>query len=286
MQKLLAFIAEKKHWLLLLTIQAFCLTLYFGDSFYRRGLKAYASSFFTGRINEVIARLYSYADLQQHNRELLVEHARLEQELVLLRRHIADIVARQEVVGLDSLGLNEGNLSLTARIVNMRNEAGSPYYVIDKGRSHGLKADMPVMSAKGVVGAVLDVSEYYAIVVPIINPKVKLSTVVKGKSYQGYVSTQGHNLPVYFAGVSLQAEINKGDTILTSGYSYLYPEGLMVGVVEEQDQKGAIGAEAAFASYRIHLSTDFDKLKHVYVLLLPPITEAQALEDSLIRKDE
>lgn len=288
MQKLRAFISDKRHWLLLILIQVLCLGVYLSNGLYRQGLKFYVSSWLTGYINEWVARAYSYSDLQRHNQNLLAEQARLEQELIRLRRRVADAVADRELPThlLDEAGVMSDVLTLTARIVNMRNEAGSPYYIIDKGRRHGIKPDMPVMSAKGVMGAVLEVSQDYAIIVPIINPKVKLSTMVKGKAYQGHLSSLGHNQPIYFAGVSLQAEINAGDTILTSGYSYLYPEGLMVGVVEERDQKGAVGAEAAFGAYRLRLNTDFDKLRYVYVLLLPPMTEARALEDSLFRKDD
>lgn len=287
MQTLFDFIVAKKHWLLLLLLQAFSLSLFFGDGLYRQGLSLYVSSYVTGYLNEQISTIYSYVNLQKRNEELMMQNARLEQELILLRRYITDAQANQTLPeGIALQAQDEQTSYATARIINTKNVNGNVYYIVNRGRQHGLKPDMPVMSARGVVGAVLEVAERYSVVVPIINSKTKLSCMVKGKSYQGHVSTQGYNLPVYFSGVSLQADVQEGDTIVTSGYSYLYPEGLMVGTIEQKDSKGAIGADAAFAAYRLRLHTEFDKLRHVYILLVEPMSEAKVLADSVLKEDE
>lgn len=283
MQKLFDFIREKKHWLILIIVQLVSLNLYLNDGMYRQGIKLYASSILAGYANELVSQAYSYLDLKQANSSLIAENARLQEELVLLRRHIADTEATQALSEISRDSLSAGYV--TARIINMRHEGGEAYYVIDRGQKHGIKVDMPVMSHRGVVGAVMEVSNSYAIVIPIINPKTKLSCMIRGKGYQGQVTTQGYNQPVYFGGTSLQADIAKGDTITTSGYSYIYPEGLMVGTVEDKDPRGAVGAAAAFGSYRIKLYTAFDKIRHVYVMLMPPMTEARNLEDSITHHD-
>lgn len=288
MQKLFSFIVEKKHWFLLLLLQAFSLNLYLNDGAYKQGLRFYVATGLTGRLNELMTKAYGYLEMYEYNQSLLGENARLEQELVLLRRQVVDAQAAQtfpQVMATDSAGLTESYV--TARVVNLRVEGAESYYVINKGKAQGIRADMPVMSATGVVGAIMMASEHYSIVIPVINPKIKLSCTVKGKEFKGQLSTPGYNRPVYFGGVPLHNTIAKGDTLVTSGYSYIFPEGLMVGTVEAQDQSGAVGAAAAFGTFRVKLATDFDKLKHVYVFLSEPLTEAKVLEDSLaISHDE
>lgn len=287
MSKLFDFILAKKHWFLLLCLLSFSLSFYMSDSLYRQGLSMYASSWLTGYLNEGVSRVYSYIDLQTRNQELLVERARLEQELMAMRRSFADAIASGQVpasFAVDSLASRDD--FLMARVINVYQDNGDSYYIINQGATKGLKQDMPVMSSSGVLGTIMSVSNNYAVVIPITNPKLKLSCMVRGKEYKGQISAVGYNRPIYFSGVSLQAEIAKGDTIVTSGYSYIFPEGLMVGVVEEKDAKGAVGASAAFGSFRVKPATNFDRISHVYVLLRQPMTEAQELEQSILPSDE
>ncbi|MDY3090544.1 MAG: rod shape-determining protein MreC [Porphyromonas sp.] len=287
MQKLLSFIIEKRHWFLLLLLLSFSLNLYLRHGLYRQGLRLYAQSWLSGYTNQAMTYGYSYLDLKEHNEALLAENARLEHDLVVLRRYLADVEANSTLppgVMSDSTGLSHS--FVTARIVNVRNQQGEAYYIINKGSNHGVKVDMPVMSATGVMGMVMELSGNFSVVIPITNPRVKISAMVKGKEYKGDVSSLGYNRPAYLGGVPLQATINKGDTVLTSGYSYVFPEGLMVGIVETQDQSLAAGHSKAFGAFRLRLSTDFDKLNHVYVLLTPPMHEAQELENRISEQDE
>lgn len=287
MQKLWDFIVEKKHWFLLLVLQVFSLSLFLNDSMYRRGLSLYARSYISGYLNEAMTFVYGYIDLAKHNQELLAENARLEQELISIRRRIADAQAAQSLpsyLPLDSSGISPS--FVTARIVNMRNEQGEAYYIINKGSNQGIKADMPVMSGTGVMGTIMEVANSYSIIIPITNPRMKLSTMVRGKEYKGEVFSLGYNRPTLLGGVPLQADIVKGDTVVTSGYSYIFPEGLMVGHVEERDSRGVTGAASAFGTFRLRLATDFDKLRYVYVLLTTPMTEAKVLEETLNETDE
>lgn len=287
MQKLWDFIVEKKHWFLLLLLQVFSLSLFLNDSMYRRGLSLYARSYLSGYANEALTYVYSYINLAEYNQVLLAENARLKQELIAVGRRVADAQAERSLptfLPLDSTGISPH--FVTARIINLRNEQGEAYYVINKGSNHGLDRDMPVMSTTGVVGTVMEVARNYAIVLPITNPRMKLSVMVRSKEYKGEVFSLGYNRPTLLGGVPLQATIAKGDTIVTSGYSYIFPEGLMVGRVEDRDTRGVTGTASAFGTFRLKLATDFDKLRYVYVLLIPPITEAKQLEDTLNDTDE
>lgn len=293
MSKLFDFILAKKHWLLLFLLMSLSLGMLMHDGLYRQSLSLYVRTWLSGYSNEAVSVAYSYIDLQRKTEELLVERARLEQELSTMRRRMSDAIASGQMPAQplsDSLRAPSDSLAhegfVLARVINVHQDSGDSYYVINKGQRDGLQRDMPVMSASGVMGTVMSTSNNYAVVIPITNPKMRLSCMVRGKEYKGQISAVGYNRPIYFSGVSLQAEIAKGDTIVTSGYSYIFPEGLMVGVVEEKDAKGALGASAAFGSFRVKPATNFDRISHVYVLLHQPMTEAQELEQSILPSDE
>lgn len=281
MRKLLDFIFAHKHWVILLLLEAFSLILFVGDGAYRKGLRLYAYSHVSGRINEVLSKARDYLNLHEQNEYLLHEKARLESELITLKRSISDRDAESIQLMRDTTSVTE---YVVARVVNQISHLGDVYYMINRGRSSGIAPDMAVLSESGVVGIVLEASNRYAIVIPVINTQLRLSSSIKGKGYQGQLTTQGLHRPTILGGLPLHADIMPGDTVVTSGYSYIFPEGLMVGVVEENSLDGIDHAASAFGTYRIRLATDFERLSYVYVRISTPMSEAMDLERSLVEK--
>lgn len=254
------------------------------DGLYRRSVATYATNAVVGRINEVMTEARGYLSLREQNEALLREKAKLEHAYNLLKRQVSDAQAEGKLPtnlgqgSADSLS----SIWLTARIVNLVNRTGELYYIVNKGSSDGIRADMAVLSTNGVVGSVMETSEHYSVIIPIINPKLKLSCALKGTEYRGTLTSQGLGLPTILGGLPLHSPVQQGDTVLTSGYSYVFPEGMMVGIIEQSDTYGVSGAEAAFGTYRIRLATDFERLSYVYILLSPPMHEAEVLEQNVL----
>lgn len=280
MQKLFDFITSYKHWLLLLLIEAVAISLFLSDGLYRQMLKLYAQSYISGSISEVMMQAHSYMKLREQNEALLRSKALIEQEVVMLKRQVGELEAQ----GRHPLGdsLQQVSDFVTARIINIIGEQADVYYMINRGESSGIKPDMAVVSATGIVGAIAETSKHYSIVIPMLNPKHRISSRVKGKPYQGHISGQGVGRPILFGGTPLHANISVGDTILTSGYSYIYPEGIMLGTVTQAESNQAKETTSAFGSYTLKPSTDFDHLSYVYVRLSQSPIEAKILQDSLL----
>lgn len=285
MDKLLEFLHKYRHWFVFLILETIALVTYLSGSLYSRSLGWYATSAVFGRVNELMTEGWSYVDLRPRNEELLRENARLRTAYTLLARQMQDAEAHGLLPRLhatDSLPIDPSAV-IIARVVNRVTHTNEVYYTINKGRRDGIETDMGVMSASGVVGAVMAVSDHYALVIPVLNPKIRLACTLLGQEVSGTLtaSSSPNANEAILSNVPPHAHPQIGDTITTSGYSYLFPEGMMVGTIADSVPARVKGSAGTFANYPVHLSTDFQGLRYVYVIREKPTHEVRALEDSI-----
>ena len=285
MDKLLEFLQKYRHWFVFLILETIALVTYLSGSLYSRSLGWYATSAVFGRVNELMTEGWSYVDLRPRNEELLRENARLRTAYTLLARQMQDAEAHGLLPRLhatDSLPIDPSAV-IIARVVNRVTHTGEVYYTINKGHRDGIETDMGVMSASGVVGAVMAVSDHYALVIPVLNPKIRLACTLLGQEVSGTLtaSSSPNANEAILSNVPPHAHPQIGDTITTSGYSYLFPEGMMVGTIADSVPARVKGSAGTFANYPVHLSTDFQGLRYVYVIREKPTHEVRALEDSI-----
>ena len=285
MDKLLEFLQKYRHWFVFLILETIALVTYLSGSLYSRSLGWYATSAVFGRVNELMTEGWSYVGLRPRNEELLRENARLRTAYTLLARQMQDAEAHGVLPRLhatDSLPIDPSAV-IIARVVNRVTHTSEVYYTINKGRRDGIETDMGVMSASGVVGAVMAVSDHYALVIPVLNPKIRLACTLLGQEVSGTLtaSSSPNANEAILSNVPPHAHPQIGDTITTSGYSYLFPEGMMVGTIADSIPARVKGSAGTFANYPVHLSTDFQGLRYVYVIREKPTHEVRALEDSI-----
>lgn len=285
MDKLLEFLHKYRHWFVFLILETIALVTYLSGSLYSRSLGWYATSAVFGRVNELMTEGWSYVGLRPRNEELLRENARLRTAYTLLARQMQDAEAHGLLPHLhatDSLPIDPSAV-IIARVVNRVTHTSEVYYTINKGRRDGIETDMGVMSASGVVGAVMAVSDHYALVIPVLNPKIRLACTLLGQEVSGTLtaSSSPNANEAILSNVPPHAHPQIGDTITTSGYSYLFPEGMMVGTIADSVPARVKGSAGTFANYPVHLSTDFQGLRYVYVIREKPTHEVRALEDSI-----
>jgi len=283
--KLLEFLHKYRHWFVFLILETIALVTYLSGSLYSRSLGWYATSAVFGRVNELMTEGWSYVGLRPRNEELLRENARLRTAYTLLARQMQDAEAHGLLPRLhatDSLPIDPSAV-IIARVVNRVTHTSEVYYTINKGRRDGIETDMGVMSASGVVGAVMAVSDHYALVIPVLNPKIRLACTLLGQEVSGTLtaSSSPNANEAILSNVPPHAHPQIGDTITTSGYSYLFPEGMMVGTIADSVPARVKGSAGTFANYPVHLSTDFQGLRYVYVIREKPTHEVRALEDSI-----
>ncbi|MCA1747601.1 MAG: rod shape-determining protein MreC, partial [Bacteroidales bacterium] len=127
---------------------------------------------------------------------------------------------------------------------------------------HGIEGDMAVISEEGIVGIVLASSSNFSTVIPVINRDFRLSVKTKKDNLAGILRWEGGNhRQANLNEIPFHAEPEVGDTIVTSGYSAVFPEGLFVGTIKRFELR-----DANFYRIDVELGTDYQRLFHVNVI--------------------
>ena len=157
---------------------------------------------------------------------------------------------------------------------NSLNKADN-YITLDRGSSDGIRPEMGVVDANGVVGIVYKTSPRYSLVIPLLNSKSSISCKIVGSEYFGYLKWEGGDSRfAYLKDLPRHAEFNLGDTVVTSGYSTVFPEGVMVGTVDDMSDSH----DGLSYLLKIKLATDFGKVSNVRVISRSGQEEQNMLE--------
>ena len=134
--------------------------------------------------------------------------------------------------------------------------------MIDKGARQGLKKDMGLISEQGVVGVITDVSDNYATAISVLNRNFRLSARIFRNNYFGIIEWDGRDPSmVRLREIPGHVRVMKGDTVVTSGYSAIFPANLPIGIVKEVKP-----GEGNFYDITVDLSANFRNIYHVNVI--------------------
>ena len=276
MENLLVFLKRYGYWVvfLLLEVLAFGIFLSFN---HRQGAAFFTSvNELSARVNGVYAEAVAFVNLRTANRELTAENARLR---ILLGLSDDDGETNGESFAVGDSGRVGPYFSvLPARVVSQTIHRRENYIVINRGSRDGVTEGMGVVSSGGVVGTTFLVEPHYSMLLPIINSRSSLSCTFKDKNYFGYLGWDGGDVRVaYLTDVPRYANIEKGDTVLTSGYSAMFPRGLYVGrVLKITDADDGLSLKVY-----VQQGTDFARLSNVCILQQSDRTERDSLQRRL-----
>lgn len=226
-----------------------------------------------------MTRLFS---LRPENEDLVQQNMTLmrEQENMFMLKEDTMLSMMSEVDSLHTKRIRLYDYQYAHVIFNTTNQAFN-YIIIDKGSDDGICRDMAVTSPKGVVGVVSDVSPHFASIISILHPDSRISAVVSPINQVGTVVWEGTDPSVaYLENIPQHLEINIGDSVLTSGYSNIFPRGLLIGTVKEV----SVGKNASFLTIKVKLATDFTRINTVYLIENLYKSELDSLKASF--KDE
>ncbi|MFR9166987.1 MAG: rod shape-determining protein MreC [Dysgonomonas sp.] len=265
MRNLITFLIKNSYWFLFIALEIVCFFFIFNYNLYQKSIFFNASNEAIGRVYSVSGSITSFFNLRKNNETLLLENEKLQQRVLSLENYIYTSKTDTLQTGAfvhDSLLINTYNYTV-ARVINNSIAQVDNYIIINKGRKDSIETEMGVVSTNGIVGFVRAVSSNYSLVQSILNPKTQLSCKVKGS-----------NIPttlIWDAGDYRYADLKdfprfekfeKGDTIITSGVSNFFPEGFIVGTIEDfKSQK-----DDNFLTLKVKLATDFATLNDVLII--------------------
>ena len=263
MRKLIYFLIRHSSWLLYMIYAVLSFVLLVKYNPYQQSVFFSSANEVAGQVYAVKGGITGYFGLREINRDLQKRNGALEVEVANLRERVRrlegdSLLERHE---RDSIFSNYN--FIVAQVINNSVSNSHNYITLNKGSRDGLHSEMGVVDQNGIVGIVNAVSDNFAVVISLLNPKLRLSCKVKGSSYFGSLVWDGKH--VKFA---------KGDTIITSGYSAVFPEGIMVGVISDFSKQ----RNDNFYALRVQLSTDFNRLNDVRIIESKGQREKNALE--------
>lgn len=252
MQQLLNFFYKNRITLLFLTLLFVALALTTQAHDYHKSKLINSSNLISGSIHGMFAKIGDYFYLKEQNALLLEENNRLK-----------SIVFNTQIERLDSVSI-DGKFQLTSALVNKNSFRNLDNYItIDKGEHDQIQEDFGVITAKGIVGVVDQTSAQYARVLSILNTKSKINAKIKQSNHFGTLRWNGenHNI-VQLNDVQDLATITVGDTIVTSGFSYTFPENIPIGAIESY----RLNDTEDLYIINVRLFNDMTNLRHVHVI--------------------
>jgi len=276
MQNLWQFFIRHFHWFLFLLLEVASGVMLFQYNNYQSSVWVSSANMVAGKVYELQANIEQFFSLTRNNEELSLRNFYLERQLDQLRRLYAEetgdttAAERAELQALSQYKL------IPAKVISSTLDRLDNMITIDKGRVDGVNPDMGVACGGGVVGVVYQVSDHYAVVIPVLNNSSRISCAIRGRGYFGYLTWKGGDPSIaYVEDIPRHAKFRRGEWIETSGYSSIFPHGISVGkILQVYNSRDGL-------SYRlkVHLSTDFGCLRDVCVISDSDIGERLRLQN-------
>ena len=286
MRNLLDFLVKYNYWFLFLFLEAVSFVLLFQFNSYQGSVWFSSANAVTGKLYETSSEIESYFQLSKINLELTQRNLYLEQRLHKLEKQIGDSAADSTMEKSLLVKSLQPYRLIPAKVISMTVGRLDNLITINKGEVDGIKKDMGVVCGTGVVGIVYLTSKHYSIVIPILNSQSNISCVIQGRGYFGYLHWTGGDVSqAYVDDVPRHAHFRLYDNVVTSGYSSVFPAGIIVGKILHVYNS----ADQMSYRLRVKLSTDFGKLRDVCVVdnsaLSEQIDILRAAQDSIRTKE-
>lgn len=270
MHNLIEFLAKHNHWFVFLILEVISIVLLFRYNSYQGSVWFSSANAAAGKCYEWSSAVESFFQLAQVNQQLTQRNATLEHQVQQLSDRLASLTKDDRATQQGQLALLQDYRLLPAKVVDNSVSRSDNLITIDKGRLDGIHKDMGVVCGTGVVGIVYLVSDHYAVVIPVLNSQSNISCTIQKRGYFGYLRWKGGPSDLaYVEDVPRHAHFCLGDKVVTSGYSAVFPPGIMVGKILH------VFNSSDGLSYRVQvrLSTDFARLRDVCVIDDAPMQE-------------
>lgn len=265
MRNIIIFIRIYFTFIFFLFLMGLSLYLLFAYNKYHNAVYSEVANEMTGSISTQYNKVSYYFYLKRTNDSLVKANEKLYNQL-REDYSIPDTVNNIAIdtIRNDSLETYRKYLYMQAKVV--RNSVSQPnnYIVIHRGKNQGVDKDMGVIGQNsGVIGTVVEVSNNFSVIMSLLHSQSNISGRLKRGGETGTLIWDGQDRNILLLkDISKSAKINQGDTVITSGFSEKFPQGLILGYVKD------IINDKSSSTYtvRVQSAVNFETLQFAYII--------------------
>jgi rod shape-determining protein MreC len=213
-----------------------------------------SSNAIAGKALDNISSINDYFTLRKQNDKLAAENANLKSELLSIKySELNTLPVRQDSV----------MKLIPAKVINNSVNKQYNYITLNRGSRQGVRPDMGVICSDGVVGVIVNVSQNYSTALSVLNSRWSINAKMLNSNHFGPLKWEGKNPYIAVLNeIPYHVQVKEEDEVVTSGYSDIFPEGILIGrVVKVGQSKGE-----NFQEISVQLSTDFNNLYYVDII--------------------
>ena len=252
MKSLFLFLHKFRAFISLVLLEAFCAFLIVQNSQYHRALFFNSSNLVIGTVLSVSKEITNYFDLISINESLAEEN-------VQIKNFLNEFDKSADSLKYDST--RKFNY-IKGKVINNSIDLRNNMLTINVGRLEGVKKDMAVIGGGGIVGKTRYVSDHYTLVTSVLHTESMVPALIKDKVNICTVQWDGTDpYTVDLLYVPRHYKLEKGDSVLTSGYSGIFPENILIGTISAVN----LSDDAPFLNIKVSLANDFYKIAFVEI---------------------
>ena len=268
MLRILQFLYSLRSFLLFVLLEVLAISLIVSNNSPQGAAFFNSSNAITGSVLKTRSDIVDFFSLAEANDALLGENAQLMEQLKSL-----NVSPDSSFVPLDSALAAQYDFK-GARIISNSIRFAQNHLTLNKGANDGVKAGMGIFNESGVVGRVKSVSANYAVGISLLNTGLLVSSKIKSNEVFGSVNWDGKSSSqAKMLYVPRHVQAHAGDTVVTSGFNAVFPEGIQIGIISQVEQ----GSDPNYLEILIDLSTDFSKANYVYLVENNQVEELDSL---------
>lgn len=262
MRNILNFIIRYSKWFVFTFYVLMSCILLVDNNIYQQSVYLTSANGFTGGVYGIWSQVAGYFHLKTINESLQASNADLQNQVLNLKSQIAELKIHRDDTLMNPQDRQRFDY-VSAAVINNNTRHPRNYFTINCGRLDGIKPGMGVVDQNGVVGIVNVTGDHMSRVISLLNETQRFSVKLKGSSFIGSLNWRGRDATIgYVEEIPRHAVYKTGDTIVTSGYSTTFPEGIPVGVVLNRVHSN----DDSFFTFKVKLISDFKALSSIRVI--------------------
>jgi rod shape-determining protein MreC len=258
MQPLLRFFLKYYNTFLFFFLEIIAFILIINSNYYQQSVYFTASNSLSGNVFKIYHSVTEYLSLKTTNKILAEENAQL-----LNKQRSSFIKTDNKLFIINDTLYQQEYTYVSAKVISNTVNRVNNYLTLNKGERQGIKKNMGVISSQGIIGIVKDVSENFCTVSSVLHSKSKISAKLKKGNNVGTIEWNGNDYRIVtMKDVPTHVQMSIGDTVISSGYSLMFPEGILIGSVYSYD----INKGKDFYEIKIKLFNDLNNVSYVYIV--------------------